>query len=78
MGDNVIAIEDGANVQFDETSVIVMLKPRGVRMSMDSASSVFDELGIERIENLDEVPSGDISLFGMTAQEQVLKDAPGD
>lgn len=73
MGDNVIAIEDNANVQFDETSVIVMLKPRGVRMSLYSASSVFDELGIERIENLDEVPSGDISLFGMTAQEQILK-----
>ena len=58
--------------EFDDASVIVAMKPRNHTVSLFSASSPFDGLGIAEIENLDK-PAGDFSLFELSTKRQVLK-----
>ena len=68
------AYAENADADFDDGTIIVVMKPRTEQMiSTFSFDDPFEGLGIKSVENLNVSPSGEISLFSMENEEQVLK-----
>jgi hypothetical protein len=58
--------------EFEDDSVIVVMKPQSSGVSLFSLSSPFDGLGISETKNLD-VFSSKVSLFSMGSTSETLK-----
>ena len=74
MCNSVCVYAENATAEFDESTLIVVMKPKSEQvLSTFSCADPFEGLGIASAENLGVPASGEISLFGIENKEQVLK-----
>lgn len=59
--------------EFDDESVIVVMKPAASRINFYSLNPSLEELGISSVKKLSGDTAGDISFFSLSAEEQVLR-----
>ncbi|MGN0107890.1 MAG: S8 family serine peptidase [Hominilimicola sp.] len=65
---------ENTDADFDDSTIIVVMKPKSEQIiSTFSCDDPFKGLGIESVKNLNTASSGEISLFSMENEEQVLK-----
>ncbi|MBQ3471787.1 MAG: hypothetical protein IJH17_05405 [Clostridia bacterium] len=58
---------------FDETTVIAVVKPSGGSFSLSSLSAPFGKLSVADVENLDQTEDSSFSLFYVMNETQVYR-----